>query len=391
MGQSKGTVLVVDDVDDGRSLLCCALCAAGYEVIEATSGTETLARIDEAPDLILLDVHLPDIDGFEVCRRIKAESRAALTPVVMVSAVFSRTEHRVRGLTGGADAYLPKPFEPELLVATVEALMRQRASERALAYRNRLLRLEYELTRMLTEPPCVEGDPPGVLPVVAEALDAEMAEFWRVEAGDGALVRAGAWYSPGIDGGTLDRTAEDMRVSCGIDASGTLSDAGAIAWREALSTRLSASRAAAAAAVGLRSITVVPVLARDTIAGALALFHRRERQPDQDTRRLVADVRDYLWLLLERPGAAQALGLVKDEPDDAARSAATHLASGVARELENLLFVIGARAELLMEALPAQNPRRKDLDNIIGGTKRATALLHRSGGPAQADSPLSDA
>jgi signal transduction histidine kinase len=104
----------------------------------------------------------------------------------------------------------------------------------------------------------------------------------------------------------------------------------------------------------------------------------------------VAEVRDYLWLLLERPGAAQALGLVKDEPDDAARSAATHLTSGVARELENLLFVIGARAELLMEALPAQNPRREDLDNIIGGTKRATALLHRSGGPAQADSPLSD-
>ena len=142
MSQPKGTALVVDDFDDGRTLLTCVLTTAGYHVIEAANGTETLARMDEAPDLIILDVHLPDIDGFEVCRRIKADVRNALTPVVMVSAVFSRTEHCVRGLSGGADAYLPKPFEPELLVATAEALMRQRVSERELAHRNRLLRME---------------------------------------------------------------------------------------------------------------------------------------------------------------------------------------------------------------------------------------------------------
>src|SRR5436190_6323159 len=318
MGQSKGTVLVVDDYADGRALLTYVLTAAGYDVVDAANGTETLARVHDAPDLIILDVHLPDIDGFEVCRRLKADARSALIPVVMVSAVFSRTEHRVRGLTGGADAYLPKPFEPELLIATVEALLRQRASERALAYRNRLLRLEYELARMLSEPPCVAGDPTGVLNALAEALDGDVAEFWRAEPGDGVLVHAGAWHRPGIDGASLDRSADGMRVSCGIDEVGTLSDAGAAEWREALSTRLSTSRTAAAEAAGLRSATVIPVLARGTIAGALVLFHRRARQPDQDTRRLVADVRDFLWDFLERPGVAYALGLTKGAPREMA-------------------------------------------------------------------------
>jgi CheY-like chemotaxis protein len=375
MGQPKGTVLVVDDYSDGRALLTYVLTAAGHDVVVAANGAETLARVDDAPDLIILDVHLPDMDGFEVCRRLKADTRSALIPVVMVSAVFSRTEHRVRGLTDGADAYLPKPFEPELLIATVEALLRQRASERALAYRNRLLRLEYELARMLSEPPCVAGDPTGVLDALAEALDADVAEFWRAEPGDGVLVRSGVWHRPGIDGAPLDRSADGVRVSCGIDGVGTLSAAGTAEWREALSTRLSTSRTAAAEAAGLRSATVIPVLARGIIAGALVLFHRRARQPDQDTRQLVADVRDFLWALLERPGAAHVLGLTKDVPEVTAAMDANRLAGGVAHELKNLLFVIGVRTELLMEAMPAEVSRRRDLDTILGATKRAAALL----------------
>ena len=387
MGQPKGTVLVVDDYADGRALLAYVRTSAGYDVLDAANGTDTLARMDDAPDLVVLDVQLPDIDGFEVCRRLKADPRAALTPIVMVSAVFGRTEHRVRGLTGGADAYLPKPFEPELLVATVEALMRHHATERVLAYRNRLLRLEYELARMLTEPPCVAGDPTAVLNALALALDADVAEFWRVEPDEGVLVHAGAWHRPGIDGASLDRSAQGVRVTCGIDQVGTLSDVGAAEWREALATRLSTSRTAAAEVAGLRSATVIPVLARRTVAGALVLFHRRARHPDQDTRRLVADVRDFLWTFLDHPGVAQALGLTKGDHGDPTRVDPNRLARSVAHELKNLLFVIGARAELLMSALPAEVPRREDLDTILGATKRASALLQRPRTEMRAESP----
>jgi DNA-binding response OmpR family regulator len=132
MSRSKGNVLVVDDFDDGRNLLTCVLSVAGYHTIEAASGGEALSRMEDGPDLVVLDVHLPDIDGFEVCRRIKADARTAAIPVIQVSAVFARTEHRVRGLCGGADAYLPKPFEPELLVATVDAAFRTTEAARRL-------------------------------------------------------------------------------------------------------------------------------------------------------------------------------------------------------------------------------------------------------------------
>ena len=378
MSQPKGTALVVDDFDDGRTLLNCVLTTAGYHVIEAANGTETLARMDDAPDLVILDVHLPDIDGFEVCRRIKADVRNALTPVVMVSAVFSRTEHCVRGLSGGADAYLPKPFEPELLVATAEALMRQRFSERELAHRNRLLRMENELTRMLAEPACVEDDPTGFLHAAAEALDADLAEFWRVEPGDGVLVRAGVWHGTEIDGTSLDRASEEMRLGPAIGGAG---------WREALSTQLARLRAAAAEALGLRSATVIPLFVRETITGALVLFHRRARKPEEETRRLLAEVRNCIWHFLERPGAAQAFGLAKDEPRDGSRKAPNGVAPSVAHALRNLLFVIGARAELLMEALPAEIPRRRDLDTIMDATKRASDLLKRPRGGEHAGRP----
>jgi CheY-like chemotaxis protein len=378
MSQPKGTALVVDDFDDGRALLTYVLTTAGYHVIEAANGTETLARMDDAPDLVILDVHLPDIDGFEVCRRIKADVRNALTPVVMVSAVFSRTEHCVRGLSGGADAYLPKPFEPELLVATAEALMRHRLGERELAHRNRLLRMENELTRMLAEPACIEDDPTGFLHATAEALDADLAEFWRVEPGDGVLVRAGAWYGTEIDGTSLDRASEEVRLGHGIGGAG---------WREALSTQLARSRAAAAEALGLRSATVVPLFARETITGALVLFHRRARKPEEDSRQLLAEVRNCIWHFLERPGAAQAFGLAKDEPSDGSKTVANRVTPSVVHALRNLLFVIGARAELLMEALPAEIPRRRDLDTIMDATKRAAELLQRPRGGEPAGRP----
>src|SRR5436309_15541901 len=131
MSQPKGTALVVDDFDDGRTLLTYVLTTAGYHVIEAANGTETLARMDDAPDLVILDVHLPDIDGFEVCRHIKAHAATTPIPVLHLSGVYITSEDRRHALEEGADAYLTKPVEPRELVAQAKALLRlHRAEER---------------------------------------------------------------------------------------------------------------------------------------------------------------------------------------------------------------------------------------------------------------------
>ncbi|MDB5034471.1 MAG: sensor hybrid histidine kinase [Chlorobi bacterium] len=127
---STPTVLNVDDNDAGRYAVSRILQLAGFQVREAATGHSALDVVsEEPPQIILLDINLPDINGFEVCRRIKSTPATANIPVLMMSASFIRDRDRVRGLDGGADGYLAGPLEPEVLIATVQALLRVRKAE----------------------------------------------------------------------------------------------------------------------------------------------------------------------------------------------------------------------------------------------------------------------
>ncbi|MER7439961.1 SpoIIE family protein phosphatase [Micromonospora avicenniae] len=120
---TQPTVLVVDDSRTKRYLLVSWLTRAGFQVIEAESGTEALTRVEtDQVDLVVLDVRLPDVNGFEVCERIK--NLRPSTPVIHVSAHAVDVADRARGLTRGADAYLAEPIEPDELIATANAVLR---------------------------------------------------------------------------------------------------------------------------------------------------------------------------------------------------------------------------------------------------------------------------
>jgi PAS domain S-box-containing protein len=128
---SPPSILYVDDDEVNRHQFAWLLRRAGFQTREATTGADALRLAAEKPDLIILDVSLPDIDGFEVCRRIKEHPATAAIPVLHVSAVFVRSEDRTHGLEGGADAYLTKPVEPREVIATIHALLRVRKAEEA--------------------------------------------------------------------------------------------------------------------------------------------------------------------------------------------------------------------------------------------------------------------
>jgi DNA-binding response OmpR family regulator len=125
MGEGRETalVLVVDDQRDILGLIRLRLEQAGYEVVTATDGEQALELVGKLqPNLVVLDVMLPVIDGREVTRRIRADARTAGIPVLLVSA--SVHEHEVQeGLDAGADDYLPKPFTAEVLRGRVAALL----------------------------------------------------------------------------------------------------------------------------------------------------------------------------------------------------------------------------------------------------------------------------
>jgi two-component system cell cycle response regulator len=117
-------VLVVDDILSNVKLLEAKLTAEYFEVITAFNGLECLARMDEGvPDIVLLDVMMPGMDGFEVCRRIKSNPKTAHVPVVMVTALDQPSD-RVAGLEAGADDFLTKPVDDSALFARVRSLVR---------------------------------------------------------------------------------------------------------------------------------------------------------------------------------------------------------------------------------------------------------------------------
>jgi DNA-binding response OmpR family regulator len=125
--------LLIVNVDHAEGARCAkhrTLCRAGYEVVDAASGGDALARIEALrPALVLLDVQLPDIDGVEVCKTIK--QRWPTTMVLQTTASTIDAADRVRGLEGGADAYLVQPIDADVLVASVRALMRLYEAEHA--------------------------------------------------------------------------------------------------------------------------------------------------------------------------------------------------------------------------------------------------------------------
>ncbi len=132
MSLSPATVLVVDDDAFNRGALAVIFAEHGYRVLEAGTGAEALRlAAGSHPDVTVLDVNLPDLSGFEVCRRLKSDPATASASVVHLSAVYVRSDDRTRGLEGGADGYLVKPVDPPELLATVGALLRIRDAEEA--------------------------------------------------------------------------------------------------------------------------------------------------------------------------------------------------------------------------------------------------------------------
>jgi DNA-binding response OmpR family regulator len=125
--REQAVVLVVDDQAPNRKLLADLLASKGYAVETAQSGEDALARVQSVrPDLVLLDVVMPGLSGYDVCRRIRADPATGVLPVVMVTAL-DPTEERIKGLEAGADDFLTKPINAPELLARVKSLLRIKA------------------------------------------------------------------------------------------------------------------------------------------------------------------------------------------------------------------------------------------------------------------------
>ena len=133
MTASKARILCVDDDEDLLHINSTVLQSAGYDVVRACSGNECLSRVREVrPDLVLLDVMLPDTNGFDVCRKIKEDPELLGTYVILISGMEISSDSQIRGLQTGADGYLVRPISGQELLARIQSILRIKITEMAL-------------------------------------------------------------------------------------------------------------------------------------------------------------------------------------------------------------------------------------------------------------------
>jgi PAS domain S-box-containing protein len=185
-------ILAVDDDEAGLYVLSRILRSQGFEVIEASRGQEAIDLAAAThPDLVVLDVNLPDVSGYDVCQAIREHGEHTHVPVLMLSATSITGEDRVRGLTRGADAYLTEPVETDELVAVINALLRMRRAERSVVELNRSLNAKVqELETIIDTLPIglAIADDPQCRQV---RRNAAMAELTGTEGGRDITVDAG--------------------------------------------------------------------------------------------------------------------------------------------------------------------------------------------------------
>ena len=146
-GRALGRVLVVEDERDVAELIRYNLAKEGYDVTTAASGTEALRRAREVgPDLVLLDIMVPQLNGWEVCRRLKQDPETGGIPVIMVTGRVEEGD-KVLGFEMGADDYVTKPFSPREIVARVKAILRRAEGVRPAAAVHRVGTVEVDTGR----------------------------------------------------------------------------------------------------------------------------------------------------------------------------------------------------------------------------------------------------
>ncbi len=328
------TVLAVDDDGTLRALLADALRARGFEVWEAATGGEALALAERGPDLVLLDVHLPDLSGLEVCRRIKANPQTALLPVVLLSGVAVHEHDRVQGLEGGADAYLTKPVGPDELVAQVRTMLRIHRVEQMAVAAQREAEAERQRLRLVLD----------TLPVGVWVTDAR-----------GTIVQ----WNP-----ACERIWGGVRL-VGPDHYGEYKG-----WWRGTGKPVEAHEWGAARAL-LRGETSLNELldiepftgGRKTILNSAAPLRNAEGAV-VGAIAVHEDVTER-FLLEERLRQAQKM------------EAVGRLAGGVAHDFNNLLTVIIGCGELLLQALPPEGPTRPLAEEVARAGERAASLTRQ--------------
>ncbi len=207
----RAKILIVDDEPDAIELIRFNLKASGYDVVAAEDGEEALLKARKfSPDLILLDIMLPEIDGLEVCKILRRDPATAKLPIIMLTAKASEID-RVLGLEFGADDYVTKPFSPRELLLRIRNLLKRRETPEGEAEKLHVQGLEIDIPAHEAR---VEGKPITLTHTEFRLLQVLMERKGRVQSRDQLL--QDVWgYDQMIDTRTVDTHVRRLREKMG--------------------------------------------------------------------------------------------------------------------------------------------------------------------------------
>jgi signal transduction histidine kinase len=369
-----GTLLVVDDTVPNRFVVRRILESGGYEVAEAGSGAELAAEMAKrVPELVVLDVRLPDSNGFELTRGLKGDPSTHQIPILLLSASFTTDDAKAAGLDAGADGYLTHPVEPPVLLATVRSLIRARLTERRMTA---LYQIGAALGATLSTEQILEVVGTEVL----RAIEADAASLAIVQSGAIAVMPGRGhsdevrqfWQGRSI---ALNPTSE-ARASTPVEEAIRSREPVILgpyeAWRERFP-----DVPADVAATEFASRAIVPCVLDDRVLGTVGVSFRTPRVFTNDDIRFVLAVGQQCAQALERARLYQAAQRAQQAAETANRAKVDFLAT-MSHELRTPLNAIAGYAELIALGVrgPLTSEQSHDIDRILRSQKHLLGLIN---------------
>ncbi|HAX78688.1 MAG TPA: diguanylate cyclase [Cyanobacteria bacterium UBA11372] len=312
---ASSDILVIDDSPTNLSLLTQMLSEQGYNVRVAPNGKLALqSALTNPPDLILLDIMMPSMDGYEICEELKADERTRDIPVIFLSGLNEAVDKVQAFAVGGVD-YVTKPFEPLEILARIENQLRLRSLQLQLQEQNAQLQLLLTTTQAISKAANVDSALKVILEKICQTIGWNFGEAWLPNPHLKALVCSRGWYASDSSLLPFRQHSQGLTFPPNVGLPGRVWLSKKPAWIEDISqtNERCFRRLKIAAAVGIKSALGVPIIVGDRVSAVLVFLHKNQIAPDERLIELVNAVATQLGALIQRKKAETALKKANQE------------------------------------------------------------------------------
>jgi len=307
------SILVVDDHPANLSLLMQILTGRSYKVRVAPNGNIALRSIElMLPDLILLDINMPDMDGYTLCQYLKKDPRTKDIPIIFVSALGEPLD-KVKGFTLGAVDYITKPFERVEVLARIEHHLRWQESKTQLKLQNNQLQLLLSTAQAINEAEDIDSALKLVLEQVCQSLGWDMGDTWIPEPEKDYLACSQGSYVRDSSLTNFYEYERTLQITSGMGLVGRVWNSQQPQWIADLSEIEAEAEEHLfmgidrALAVGIRGVLGVPVICQQKLVAILSFFQKQPLIMKQDTLNLIEAVANQLGSFIQRRQAEDQL------------------------------------------------------------------------------------